>query len=133
MAGARPGVRPGRGRDVSFVIVEDDPAVADALQALLVGAGHDATVRSSAESLFSSAPPRGTDTVIVDLGLPGIGGAVLVAWLSALADPPRIIVISGKSSVTIERETRHLRPVQVLRKPPSADWLEAMTAGGPSH
>lgn len=115
------------GVSVAFVIVEDDPAVADALQALLAGAGHDAVVCATAEMLFGRSVPTAEDTVIVDLGLPGISGAAVVSWLAALASPPRVIVISGKSSRHIERETRHLSPVKVLRKPPTYDWLEAMT------
>jgi FixJ family two-component response regulator len=113
---------------VAFLIVEDDSAVADALGALLAGAGHDTRVYSSAERLFDSGPPTGADTVIVDLGLPGVSGAALLRWLTALADPPKIVVISGKSSSVIERETQDITRLQVLRKPPAADWLEAMTA-----
>ncbi len=112
---------------MAFYIVEDDHAVADSLQALLAGAGHDTYVCDTAESLFASAPPRGGDTVIVDLGLPGISGSAVLAWLTALANPPRVIVISGKSSFHIARETRDLDAIRVLRKPPSADWLEALT------
>lgn len=113
---------------MAFIIVEDDSAVADALQALLAGAGHDTRICTSAERLFESGPPRGGDTVIVDLGLPGVSGAALLRWLTALADPPKVVVISGKSSTLIERETQDITRLQVLRKPPAADWLEAMTA-----
>lgn len=112
---------------VAFLIIEDDPAVGDALQALLMGAGHSAVVFRSAEGFLAAGPPQGTDTVVVDLGLPGISGSALLRWLAALADPPRLIVISGKSSVTIQRETQELRaPLHVLRKPPAADWLTAI-------
>lgn len=112
---------------MAYFIVEDDSAVADALQALLAGAGHHTRVFETAELLFASAPPGQSDTVVLDLGLPGISGSAVLGWLTALARPPRIIVISGKSSLHIERETGHLDAVRILRKPPAADWLDAMT------
>ncbi len=112
---------------MAFYIVEDDDAVADALQALLAGAGHETRVFASGEGFISAGPPGPGDTVVVDLGLPGISGSAVARWLSALSRPPRMVVISGKSSATIERETRSIASVKVLRKPPAADWLEALT------
>lgn len=116
------------GLRVSYYLVEDDPAVADSLQALLLGAGHDAEVFSTAEQFIDRGPPRGDDTVVVDLGLPGLSGAVLLKWMTALADPPRIVVISGQSSGVIRREVDATFEVRVLRKPPADDWL-TMIAG----
>lgn len=111
---------------MAFLIIEDDQAVADALEALLSGAGHETRVFASAEQLLAAGPPVSQDTVVVDLGLPGISGATLVRWLNALSTPPRVVVISGKSSSTIQRETSGFSTCRVLRKPPAADWLEAI-------
>jgi FixJ family two-component response regulator len=74
--------------------------------------------------MIAAGPPGSTDTVVVDLGLPGISGSRLLAWLGALAVRPRVFVISGKSSGTIARETEHVPQFPVLRKPPAADWLD---------
>jgi FixJ family two-component response regulator len=111
-----------------FFIVEDDAAVADALESLLVGAGLDVRVFSTAEELIGSAHPAPEDTMIVDLGLPGMSGGELVRRLEKTGPVPKVIAISGKSSRTIARETEGLPRITVLRKPPSADWLEAITA-----
>lgn len=109
---------------MAFIIVEDDNAVADSLDALLRGAGLDTRVFPSAEDLIEAGPPGPDDTVVVDLGLPGISGAAVLAWLRALAEGPRVIVISGKSSGMIARETGHMPGFEILRKPPAANWLE---------
>nr|WP_244635650.1 response regulator [Chthonobacter albigriseus] len=108
------------------MIVEDDAAVADALATMLAAAGLSTYVFSSAESLIAAGVPDPADTVVVDLGLPGLSGAELVRWLESLDDAPRVIAITGKSSRTIERETQDLPRLRVLRKPPAADWLEAI-------
>lgn len=111
-----------------FLIVEDDAAVADALESLLVGAGYDVRVFSTAEDLIHDCQPSDADTMIVDLGLPGMSGGELVRRLEKGGHVPKVIAISGKSSRTIARETEGLTHLKILRKPPSADWLEAITA-----
>jgi FixJ family two-component response regulator len=111
---------------LAYIIVEDDNAVADSLDALLRGAGLDTRVFRSGEALIAAGPPTAADTVVVDLGLPGISGAVLLSWLNALAARPRMVVISGKSSITIARETGNAPELQILRKPPADDWLKVI-------
>ena len=111
---------------MAYIIIEDDRSVADALEALLQGAGGETRLFATAEGFIESGPPKPGDTVVVDLGLPGISGSMLLRWLLAMAEPPRIIVISGKSSAVIEREIGAVESYRVLRKPPAADWLEAI-------
>jgi FixJ family two-component response regulator len=111
-----------------YFIVEDDASVADALESLLSGAGHAVRIFSSAEELIHTASPKPEDTMIVDLGLPGMSGGELVRHLEKAGSTPRVIAISGKSSRTIARETEGLGDLKILRKPPAADWLEAITA-----
>jgi Response regulator len=53
-----------------YIIVEDDPSVADALESLLSGAGLPVRVFASAEEFIHSASLTAEDTMIVDLGLP---------------------------------------------------------------
>jgi FixJ family two-component response regulator len=109
---------------LAFIIVEDDSAVADSLDSLLRDAGQETRVYASAEDMIAAGPPGSADTVVVDLGLPGISGSTVLSWLSALAVRPRVFVISGKSSGMIARETAHLPEFRVLRKPPAANWLD---------
>ena len=111
-----------------YFIVEDDASVADALESLLSGAGLPVRVFASAEELIHSASLKPEDTMIVDLGLPGMSGSELVRHLEKAGATPRVIAISGKSSRTIARETEGLGGLKILRKPPAADWLEAITA-----
>lgn len=104
-------------------IVEDDPGVSDSLRFLLLALGHDVVSHPDAESFFECSPPNETDVVIVDLGLPGIGGAHVIRWLQQLTTRPRIIAISGQTQKVIEDELRGLSVVQLLRKPLSGATL----------
>lgn len=110
---------------VNIQIVEDDPGVADALVTLLEGMGHHANVHPDAEAFFEQSPPKSEDVVIVDLSLPGIGGAQVIRWLHSLAAPPRVIAISGQPQVTIDRALDGVPLTRLLRKPLSSAVLSA--------
>ena len=76
-----------------YIIVEDDPSVADALESLLSGAGLPVRVFASAEEFIHSASLTAEDTMIVDLGLPGKPGlAVLREWRAAANRVPVLIL-----------------------------------------
>lgn len=107
-------------------IVEDDPGVSDSLSFLLRALGHDVVSHPDAESFFEGTPPAADDVVIVDLGLPGIGGAHVIRWLQCMTPRPRVIAISGQPQKVIEDELRDLSMVEVLRKPLSGDTLVAV-------
>ncbi|NLH81665.1 MAG: response regulator [Phyllobacteriaceae bacterium] len=107
-------------------MVEDDPGVSDSLRSLLQALGHDVVSHPDAESFFESAPPSDHDVVIVDLGLPGIGGAQVIRWLDRLTPRPRVVAISGQPQKVIEDELRDIPSVRLLRKPLSGDSLVAV-------
>jgi FixJ family two-component response regulator len=106
-------------------ILEDDPGVADSLLVLLRDMGHEAVVYPDAESFFQAEPPAAQDTIIVDLLLPGISGARVIAWLKGLRASPRVIAISGQPQAAIDQQVRGLGDVHVLRKPLSTDLIAA--------
>jgi FixJ family two-component response regulator len=104
-------------------ILEDDPGVADSLLVLLRNLGHEAVVYPDAETFFEAEPPEADDTIIVDLQLPGISGARVIAWLCRLRRPPRVIAISGQPQSAIDQQVRGLSGLRVLRKPLSSDLI----------
>ncbi|MDK9696430.1 MAG: response regulator [Siculibacillus sp.] len=124
MTEAIPGAR--RASIGSVHILEDDPGVSDSLRFLLQALGHDVVLHPDAESFFEGPPPAAEDVVIVDLGLPGIGGAQVIRWLDRLAPRPRVIAITGQAQKVIEDELRDLPLVRLLRKPLSGDTLVAL-------
>ncbi|QIB34493.1 response regulator [Ancylobacter pratisalsi] len=109
-------------------VVEDDAGVSDSLGVILGNLGHEVILYPDAESLLRNSPPKATDTVIVDLSLPGISGGQLVRWLQNLAAPPLLVVISGQSQGAIDHQLRGSGPVRVLRKPLNAEALMLILA-----
>ena len=104
-------------------ILEDDTAVCDALCTFVEQLGHSVRSYSDAESFFASNVPSGSDTVIVDIGLPGIDGTKVISWVSALADAPRVLAITGQSQTIIRDFLEGLPSTELLRKPLSAAEL----------
>ncbi|GGB48789.1 hypothetical protein GCM10011316_21150 [Roseibium aquae] len=104
-------------------IIEDDFAVCDALTLFLQELGHYVLAYEDAETFFKAGLPKREDTVIVDVGLPGVDGRSVINWLQGMAAPPRIIAISGKPKVLLEDSIRGLSGIVVLRKPLSLSEL----------
>lgn len=116
---------------MSIHIVEDDIAVVDAMAYLLRLQGFEAFTHRSAESFFAAAPPTCDDALIVDLGLPGIGGAHIIRWVQRMHAPPEIIVITGQPQAVITRQLQDLRVDKMLRKPLTRDAvLDAIARDG---
>lgn len=104
-------------------IIEDDPGVGDSLAMLLGQIGHCARVYPDAESFFEAAPPSSGDTVIVDLGLPGLSGVQLIRWINGLKQPPKVIAITGQSNRNIMEMLGDEQPAVLLRKPLTEEVL----------
>jgi FixJ family two-component response regulator len=104
-------------------VLEDDFGVSDSLLTFLVGMGLDVIIYPDAESFFESEPPKPTDTVFVDLLLPGISGVQVIRWLQVLRQPPRVIAITGQPQSVIEHQIRGLKHVELLRKPLNAEAI----------
>jgi FixJ family two-component response regulator len=112
---------------VRIHIVEDDYGVRDALIELVSGQGHKVLAYADGEAFMNGCSPHGGDLVFVDLGLPGIGGADVIDWLSGLPEPPRVVAISGRPRIDIELMMRRLPAnLQLLRKPLAPEAISAL-------
>lgn len=98
-------------------IVEDDFAVCDALTMLLSELGHEVAAYSTAEIFFETALPLPSDTVVVDLGLPGQAGTSVISRLVGMVTPPKVIIISGKPKNQLKKIVEGFAGLTVLRKP----------------
>jgi FixJ family two-component response regulator len=109
----------------AIYVLEDDPAVSDALVVLLGNLGFDVIAFADAESFLGHPPPQRNDIVFVDLVLPGIAGSEVIRRLQRLGEPPHIVAMSGYSQRIIDAALRNLDALQVLRKPLSHDAVVA--------
>lgn len=82
------------------IIVDDDPAVRQSLEALLLSAGIAARSHADGPSLLESGLPRGPTCVLLDLCLPGESGLELQQSLRAIDSCVPIIFLSGAIDVS---------------------------------
>jgi FixJ family two-component response regulator len=106
-------------------IIEDDDAVSDSLVMLLRQLGRAVHAYRDAETFFARGIPSPDETVVVDLGLPGMNGSQVIQWLQSLREPPRIVVITGQSQQGLDRMMDGLAVPHVIRKPLSAEAITA--------
>jgi FixJ family two-component response regulator len=98
------------------VVVEDDPAVRQAIARLLSGAGHAVRCCESAEDLLASGWLSWASCLLLDVHLPGMDGLTLLSHVRQVPRPPGVVIM------TADTDIGHRHPpvppgVRVLIKP----------------
>ena len=88
---------PPAGRGETVLVVDDQEDVVDIAHSMLTNQGYRVLTASSGEealAVYRDSDPR-PDLVILDLGMPGMGGAWTLEELKAMDNPPKVIIASG--------------------------------------
>jgi two-component system response regulator FixJ len=102
-------------------VIDDDEAVRESLEALLVVAGYAVATHASAEAYLLSSPATGC--VLVDLHMPGIGGLGLLQALAGRRPRPPVLVLTASRDARLEARARQLGADAFLTKPVSEATL----------
>ena len=97
---------------------------------LLRQMGIRAVAYRNAEAFMHALVPVEADTVIVDIGLPGMSGAQLIRWLASLEHPPRVVAMSGMSEEGLSRNLDGFEVPELLRKPLTQESIESLFGQG---
>jgi two-component system KDP operon response regulator KdpE len=103
----------------TVLVVDDDPDVRRALLLLFKAQGYDVVTAEDAISAMTLAVARTPDVIVLDIGLPGGEGFVVMERLRGvpnLAATP-VIVISGREPTEIRRRAEDMGAVAFLQKP----------------
>ena len=102
----------------SVFIIDDDPAMRDALVLMLRGAGYRARSFLSADDFLTNLPEDRSACVITDVRMPGLQGSELVGRLKTLrGDTWPVIVITGHGEVTLAVQLMKAGVVDFVEKP----------------
>jgi two-component system KDP operon response regulator KdpE len=121
-----------------ILIVDDDPDVRQGMHVRLKANGYDTFFAADALSSVSEARKRGPDLIILDLGLPGGDGFVVIDRLKnnpSLGVIP-IIVVSARDVRANKERAVKLGVKAYLQKPvDNAELLAVIrqTLGEPAH
>jgi len=115
--------------NLTISIVDDDPAVRDALWRLMDSAGLPATAFASAEEFLASPSRDETTCLILDVRMPGMDGLELQQKLIASNWKVPIIFISAHAEAETRARALEAGAVQFFEKPfNSTALLEAIDA-----
>jgi two-component system response regulator FixJ len=102
----------------SVFIIDDDPAMRDALVLMLRGAGYRARSFVSADDFLDNLPEDRSACVITDVRMPGLQGSELVGRLKSLrGDTWPVIVITGHGEVALAVQLMKAGVVDFVEKP----------------
>jgi DNA-binding NtrC family response regulator len=118
----------------TILVVDDDPAMRDALREAIVDLGHEAQVAASAAAALASLNVHRIDGALIDLRMSGMDGLALLARIRELPEPPPVTILTAHATAQNTIEAMRLGAFDHLTKPIGreelARTLTAMLAAG---
>jgi DNA-binding NtrC family response regulator len=111
------------GTSATLLVVEDDDAMRDLLVEELRDAGHRVVSAPRGRLGLELARAEPVDLVVTDLRMPDLDGFDLIRDLSALADPPHIVMITAFGSIETAIKAVKLGAYDYITKPFEIDEL----------
>jgi two-component system response regulator AtoC len=109
------------------LIVEDDPAQAEALSLVLASDDREILVAADGEAGLSLAR-AGVELIIADYMLPGINGLKMVQRLREEKIATPVLILSGEATVTVAVEAMKAGVLDFLQKPFDVDFFRVRVA-----
>ena len=119
---ARPGTADER--EAKVLVCDDDTSLLQALDLSLTARGYEVVVTSSGEDGLDEAARHHPDVVVLDLGLPGIGGVEVIRRIREHSSVP-IIVLSARHQSVNKVEALDAGADDYMTKPFGMDELLA--------
>jgi two-component system response regulator FixJ len=98
-------------------IVDDDPAVRDALSLLLSLRGYATAVFACAEDFLGALQSHWQGVVLADIRMPGMSGLDLQAALAKQPARLPVIIVTGHGDVAAARQAFKANAIDFLEKP----------------
>src|SRR6266581_6813953 len=103
--------------DAVVFVVDDDPAIRDALTSLLRSVGLAVEIFGSAQEFLNRQPPDGPACLVLDVRLPGLSGLDLQRTLATAQLTVPIIFITGYGDIPMTVQAMKAGAVEFLTKP----------------
>lgn len=98
-------------------VVDDDDAVRDSLEALLMVCGYDPEVFPTGVAFLDGCEDHGAGCVLLDIRMPGMDGMEVQAQLSVRRPDLPVIMITGHGDVTMAVRAMKAGAVDFIEKP----------------
>jgi FixJ family two-component response regulator len=111
------------------MIVDDDAAIREALEELILSAGLRPACFASTHDLLDAGVVYRHGCLVLDVRMPGLSGLELQTRLAAKGDAPPIIFLTGHGDIPMSVQAMKLGAVDFLTKPVrDQTLLDAVTA-----
>ncbi len=104
-------------------VIDDDDAVRDSLEALLLAEGFDVLGFGSAEAFLVEGKPSSAACCLLDVRMPGKDGLTLLGELGDWSTTTPIVVMTGHGDVPMAVKAMKLGAVDFIEKPFDADVM----------
>lgn len=101
----------------TILVIEDEADILTICQELLQKHGYTVLTANSGEEGIEAYSQNAVDLVLLDVGMPGIGGKKCLQKLRAIDQNVKVIIVSGYYLDGPIRETMNLGPQDFLAKP----------------
>jgi FixJ family two-component response regulator len=114
----------------TVIVIDDDAAIREALEALLDSVGIEAILYGSPAEFLAVGRPEGPACLILDVRLPGQGGLEFQRTLGVAGVRLPIIFITGHGDIPMSVQAMKGGAMEFLTKPfRDQDLLDAINAG----
>jgi two-component system KDP operon response regulator KdpE len=115
------------------LVVEDEPKVLRALGVALEAHGYEVIATATGEQAVARAADRRPDLILLDLGLPGVGGLEVIRRVRAFLAATPIIVVSAQGDEETKVTALDLGADDYVEKPFALPELLARVRVGLRH
>ncbi|MBP2233670.1 FixJ family two-component response regulator [Sinorhizobium kostiense] len=114
----------------TVIVIDDDPALRDALGSLLRSVGFEVRLLASVDDFFRSGRPQGPSCLVLDVRLPGKSGLEFQRELSRANIQLPIVFITGHGDIPMTVQAMKEGAIEFLTKPfRDQDLLDAVHVG----
>jgi FixJ family two-component response regulator len=112
------------------IVIDDDPAIREALGSLLRSVGFDVKLLASVDDFLKSGRPNGPTCLVLDVRLPGKSGLEFQRELSRRNIQLPIVFITGHGDIPMSVQAMKGGAIEFLTKPfREQDLLDAVHVG----
>ncbi|MDX7950860.1 ATP-binding protein [Lichenihabitans sp. Uapishka_5] len=98
-----PQPRPGKGRALRILLVEDLPTNQEIIASMLMGEGHSVTVRADGAAGIEAASGAPFDVILMDIQMPGMDGVAATQAIRAAGPNARTPILALTANVMAEQ------------------------------
>src|ERR1700687_1209685 len=126
--GGRTAMSEGNKSDHEIFIVDDDPAVRDALSVVLTLENYQVTGFAEGATFLAAARTRTPACIILDVHIPGRSGLDILKDLNAEHYPAPILIISGQGDIPMAVDAVKSGALDFIEKPFDAETVVTLVS-----